>query len=238
MPLHPVSTKVFIQMWALSSLLGLSTASGAAQPTQIEPLAAIEQAARSHLAQIERTPGRRATVAIRPLDARIRVAKCGQPLDTFLPPGAKPTGHTIVGVRCTGAWRLFVSASVSEHGTVPVLVRDARRGETLTTAHLKLAEVDLARTRPGLIPTVARLAGQRLRRDLRAGNHLTSHDVDAPHWVKRGQQITLIAKSPGIQVRMDGLALTAGGPGDVIRAKNTGSNRVVEGVIIRPGVIE
>ena len=53
----------------------------------------------------------------------------------------------------------------------------------------------------------------------------------------RGQVVDLIAQTAGLQVNMQGKALTAGGEGDRLIVKNTNSGKRVEGVVLASGAV-
>ena len=68
-------------------------------------------------------------VQVRPLDERLRLPDCEQPLDTFMPPGAPSLGAVNVGVRCASSqpWTIYVRAHISAQRAVPVLARPLAR---------------------------------------------------------------------------------------------------------------
>ena len=56
--------------------------------------------------------------------------------------------------------------------------------------------------------------------------------------VKRGEQVTLIAITSGITVRMMGKALNDAIAGQQVRVRNNNSRRIVEGTAITRGIVE
>ncbi|MFQ5635108.1 MAG: flagellar basal body P-ring formation chaperone FlgA, partial [Gammaproteobacteria bacterium] len=69
------------------------------------------------------------------------------------------------------------------------------------------------------------------RRDVRAGKPVTPGMLETPALVKRGQQVTLEARSGGMVVRMAGVAKADGIKGEVIAVENSNSQRVVHAVV-------
>jgi flagella basal body P-ring formation protein FlgA len=55
--------------------------------------------------------------------------------------------------------------------------------------------------------------------------------------VRRGQQVTLLARTGSIEIRAQGRALSDGGVSDRIRVQNVNSLKVVEGVIEDAGIV-
>ena len=174
------------------------------------------------------------------LDSRLRLGKCDEPLETFLPAGGRTMGNTTVGIRCTHPkrWTLYVPVTVSVFKEVVVVSDTLPRGTVLGHAQLKLAKRNLAKLPQGYYVDPGKLAGMKLKRNVRSGLPLTPTMVEAPQVVKRGQQVTLISRGSAIRVSMPGTALENGAVGERIRVKNLSSKRVVEGVVNMSGQIE
>ena len=79
--------------------------------------------------------------------------------------------------------------------------------------------------------------GMELKRPLSAGSSLRHGHVDLPELVTRGQMVTLIAGSSGIEVRMQGKAMGSGAKGDRLLVTNLVSGRRVEGLVLSDGSI-
>jgi flagella basal body P-ring formation protein FlgA len=56
--------------------------------------------------------------------------------------------------------------------------------------------------------------------------------------VQRGQQVSLVARTDGILVRADGVALQAGDRGDLVRVRSVSCDCVVQGRVRDPGIVE
>ncbi|MEM7253500.1 MAG: flagellar basal body P-ring formation chaperone FlgA [Pseudomonadota bacterium] len=232
-------------VWWITSLWLLVAGGGfihnaAAATRALESHTHIRLTAETFLRDHHRKRSGRTEITARAIDRRVQLPKCATPLQAFLPPGGRTDGSATIGVRCGGpkSWRLFVVVDVAIFASVPVLTRDIARGETLTREDLRLDQRNTARGLRHHVKSIAALVGQRARRPLKAGDPVQTHHIARPHWIQKGQRITLVAKTGGINVRMAGIALNDGALGDTVRARNTRSQRVVEGVIIARGVIE
>jgi flagella basal body P-ring formation protein FlgA len=62
--------------------------------------------------------------------------------------------------------------------------------------------------------------------------------VALPELVVRGQTVTLVAGSPGVEVRMQGKALASGAEGDRLMVSNLRSGRRVEGIVLSDGSVQ
>ena len=175
-----------------------------------------------------------------PLDPRMRLVACDHPLQGFVTGDGQLHYQTTVGVRCDGStrWTIYTSVIVQSQAAVLVARRPLARDVELTAADFRSE----TRRVPGLIsayvtePTA--LSGQRLRRPIAAGEPLACDALAAANLIHRGQQVVLLARTGGIEVRMNGIALADGGAGGRIRVQNLSSQRTVEGIIRSDTVVE
>ena len=183
-------------------------------------------------------PGLTVTAEASPLDPRLRLAPCPQALEAFLPVGGRKLGNTSVGVRCAGAWSLYVPVRVSALADVIIANRPLQRGAILSAADLRHERRDLATLAYGYVLHSEQAIGKRVTRSLSEGTPLTPNLLSAPQWVKRGERVTVVAQAGGMEVRMNGEALMDGTEGALVRVRNLNSSRVVEGTVIAQGVIQ
>ena len=69
------------------------------------------------------------------------------------------------------------------------------------------------------------------------GYALSDRNLKPPVIVKRGQQVTLLARTSSYEVRMNGKAMMDGVAGQRIRVRNDRSERIVEGVVKSSNII-
>lgn len=167
------------------------------------------------------------------VDERLRLPACGEPLE------ARAVRTGTVEVRCAApAWRLFVPVRIQR--TVPVLVvrrmiapqaaveADAVAVETREVAGLAA---------PGLSDP-AQAIGQLARRMLVPGTVITARDLVAPPVVRRGDAVALVARSGGIEVRVEGRALGNAAIGERVNVENVATRRIVQARARAPGEVE
>ncbi len=215
------------QLWWILCLAPFAAA--AEQNNGLQALAEIERTAEAFLAA-RATDG---TASAVPLDQRLRLASCEQPLQAYLRDGAKIRQRTIVGVRCTGPqpWKVYVPVNIVVTETVLVLANNLPRGHALTAADLKRERRDVSRLPGGYLASIDEAVGHRLKQSLRAGNIVTPGALQAALLIRRGQTVTLNAATDAISIRMTGKALMDGALNQRIRVENTSSGRVVEGIV-------
>lgn len=174
------------------------------------------------------------------LDSRLKLTKCNKRLHAFLPKGSRETGKTTVGVKCTGTkpWSLHVPVTVSIYKNVLVSTRQLQKNTVLTASDIKFARHDLTDLPYGFFEDKNSSIGMKLKRRVLAGAVLTPAILKKPQIVSRGQNITLLAQSGRMVVRMLGKALDNGAAGERIKVMNIKSRKKLEGVITPSGDVE
>lgn len=174
------------------------------------------------------------------LDARLQLPRCTVPLAPYTQPGSKTTGRLIVGVRCQGRrpWNVYVPVDVAVMEDVLVTARSLARGHVLGREDVEVVRRDVARLIGGYTTDPAAVAGQRLKRSVPPGTVLTSNHLQPAILIERGQTVTLTIRSDSLDISMSGKALMDGVENQRIRVQNTGSGRVVEGLVRSPELVE
>ncbi len=178
-------------------------------------------------------------VQVGKLDPRLRLSSCEGQMQAFMPAGSRRNGNTTVGVRCLHdkPWSLYVPVRIKLMRNVVILRNNLSRGVTLTAADLDQRRIDISKG-GDYFQQPEQVIGRVLTRSVRAGRQLNRHDIAAADMVKRGERVTLLAKSQGFAVRMQGTALTDGASGELIKVKNVNSSRIIQGIVMAPGIIQ
>jgi flagellar basal body P-ring formation protein FlgA len=137
-----------------------------------------------------------------------------------------------------GSYILPITGHVSVKRSVPILARRLESGTVIGTNDLDWMEIPEERISADIVTEPSQLIGRELRRDSPEGEVLRSRDIMPPRLVQRGSLVTMKIETPYILVTAQGKAQQDGAEGETIRVMNTQSNRVVEGVVIAPGVVE
>ncbi|MBZ0072359.1 MAG: flagellar basal body P-ring formation protein FlgA [Gammaproteobacteria bacterium] len=221
-------------------ICGLSAPAGATtEPIQVHAdiLAAgrsflLDAARAQHDGDVEVRMGR--------LDPRLRLARCTQPLQGFLPPGARLSGSASVGVRCPGAagWTLYIKAHIAVLAPALVTTRPIARAATLSAADVQVVERDVSASGYGYLQNLDQIDGMIARRLLPAGTLLNPTMVKAPRLIRRGDRVTLINAAGPIQVEMVAEAISDGTQGERIRVRALNSGRVIDAWVVSAGVVK
>lgn len=233
-------SKFWHQWLSLLLILVAGVPCQAAEPPALESPTAISEAVSVYLmeqnASLEAAP----RITVGHVDPRLRLARCGEALEVFTPPGQRTVGSTTVGVRCSSpsAWTLYVQANVALYQPVLIARRPLPRGTTLVAADVEVVEKDVARLTQGYLTEVRAIEGMVLKRSINSGMVLTPGMIQHPTSIRRGERVTILGAIGGIEVRMEGTALVDGAKGEVIRVRNLSSGREVEGVVVAPGIVQ
>ncbi|WP_406672481.1 flagellar basal body P-ring formation chaperone FlgA, partial [Natronospira sp.] len=129
------------------------------------------------------------------VDQRLRLRRCEQGLETFLPSGRELGGsNTTVGVRCPGPvqWRLFVSVETEVLAPVVVANGVLQRGQVLGPEDISLQERNTGSLRREFFTSPDEVVGMRLRRNLSPGSVIQANHLDIQRLVERGQRVRLL----------------------------------------------
>lgn len=182
--------------------------------TGFEPVESIRAAA------LQAVPGRQAEAS---LDPALRMPACGQALE------ARQATAGTVEVSCPQGWRLFVPVKVRRSQPVVVLVRGVAAGEAIPADAVATEARDTSRIAGAALADVAQAAGQVARRTLPAGTVLSASDLAAPRLVRRGDQVALVSRRGGVEVRVSGRALGDAGENERVAVENLSTRRVLQG---------
>jgi flagella basal body P-ring formation protein FlgA len=232
-----------MRRWLLALLFlpaPFAAASAGALHVSVEPPLAIIHTARVFIARqiAQEFPNHR--IEINNLDPRLALPACDTQLQGFLPPGGHLLGNTVIGVRCMSGkpWTIYVPAKVIGVRQIVVTKRPVLRGSAIAEGDIALTEREITGDGDAYIFEPEHVLGKIAKQPLRADIPLTPDLLDAPLLVRRGQEIIILAQGDGIEVRMSGTALMDGAEGQLVRVRNTLSNRTVEGLVIKTGIIK
>jgi len=212
-----------------AALLPAFSAAGA----DIEPVEKIEAAARAYVQSLLPSGAAQTQISVMPLDRRLRLAQCASPPTAQLPAGANLSSRVTVNITCAGPthWSLYVPVTVESRIPVLVLRHAVARDAHLTEADVAIEIRRTAGMATAYLSSVAELAGRTVRRPLAVGTVLSVEMFSADLVIHRGQQVTLVAGGPTLEIRAAGRALSDAAAGARIQVQNLSSMTVVEGVV-------
>lgn len=134
-----------------------------------------------------------------------------------------------VQMRVSGAVIIVVPATVAVHRLA--------RGGVVTAADIEPARVRAGLLRGNTAIQPAQAIGMSVKRDVPAGQPLTTLDVARPDLVMRGSVVRMSLLSDGIALSAEGVAKESGALGDRVHVENPSSRAVVEAEVTGEGEV-
>ncbi|MBY0256441.1 flagellar basal body P-ring formation chaperone FlgA [Methylobacterium sp.] len=122
--------------------------------------------------------------------------------------------------------------------SLPVPTVTIYPGDTIKDSMLRMqAYPETFKARTAVIDAPLAIAGRVARRMLLPGEPVPVNAVDDPRLVSRGTPTQIVFEEQGLLITAVGAPLQNGGLGDVIRVRNTDTNRIVLGTVMADGRI-
>lgn len=205
---------------------------------QNQDLNTIKQTAIDYLTTQAKEFSDKVTVEVTPLDPKMVLPSCQAP-QAFLPIGARLTGRTSVGVKCTGDvnWTIYLQANVGIIADYVAAASPIPAGQPITMNDITLVEGDLSVLPKGVMTDPQQVVGRTLNTSLRPGMPIRQEILRQQLAIQQGQVVRLLSAGPGFSVSMEGTALTSATEGQMVKAK-TASGQVVTGTAKTGGIVE
>lgn len=159
-------------------------------------------------------------------------------------PVATPTARRTLyrlryDVTCPDAqgWTQTVAVKTVVNLPVVIAMETLERGRVIDTKDVALKVQDIAPLNAQFFTTTDEAIGQTVKRRITSAQIVNSAQLEQPVIVERGQSVLMVARQNGIEASTSGEAMKQGRKGDVIRVKNTSSQRTVDAVVVSPGVV-
>ncbi|WP_374115223.1 flagellar basal body P-ring formation chaperone FlgA [Citrobacter freundii] len=142
-------------------------------------------------------------------------------------------------VTCPGNAGWKYNVAVRPDVSVPVVMPKSliARDAVITADDLQLKKFNISNQREGLITNMDEAIGLTSKRALQPGKPITRSELVQPILVKRDQPVMIVSHMAGITASMPGMALKNGRKGDVIKIRNSSSQRIISGVVDDTGVV-
>ena len=231
--------KVINMLLCLFLLLMLISQPSVAKDTQ--PLDTISQTAAAFIENQTQSIDGEVKFSVKPPNQRLKLTNCNDQLNAFLPRGSRLEGNTTIGIKCTHPekyWSVYVAARIEIYKPVVIAKLPLERGKVISHADITTQVIEVSKLRASYFTSAEQVIGKVVSRRFAIGAPLSSSAVKAPNLIKRGEQVTIIASINSIKVRMSGKALANGKKGEIIKVRNNNSSRIIEGKVIKAGVVQ
>ncbi|HFZ8994039.1 TPA: flagellar basal body P-ring formation chaperone FlgA [Citrobacter freundii] len=143
-------------------------------------------------------------------------------------------------VKCADTQGWSVSVAVRPDVFVPVVMPRGiiDRNSVLTADDLQMKKYNISAQRSDLMMNIDDAVGLTSKRTLQPGKPLTRAELLAPLLVKRNQPVMIVSHEGNITASADGVALKDGRKGDIIKIRNSSSQRIISGRVEDAGVVD
>ena len=121
------------------------------------------------------------------LDPRLHLPLCSVALNPYLRPGAKMTGRTIVGVRCSGSkpWKIYLPVYVAVMEDVVIEKSAMQRDYLIQSVDVTIARRDVSGLAGGYLSRIRDIVGHRLKQSVAPGVGIRIRGQSAACWIRR-----------------------------------------------------
>ena len=174
------------------------------------------------------------------LDSRLRLKACPKALAVEFARADRTMGNTSLLVRCPikSSWKIHLPARIAVFDDIAVTASALVKGQIIDETTAIFRKRDIARLKNGYFTRQSVLMDLQARRNLPQGTVLTSSNLSPRLLVKSGQRVTLVLNYKGLQVKSTGQALQSASRGQLVRVRNSQSQKIVEGVVTGDATVQ
>ena len=178
------------------------------------------------------------TVSAGPVNQRMSLASCPAP-QAFQQPGARASGKTTVGVRCTApvAWTVYIQAQVSVVTDYVATAVPLVQGQTIEKSQLVLLKGDIGTMPNGVVTDMAQAVGRTSTVSLASGTPLRLDALRGKPVVQQGQLVRVVSSGNGFRVSAEARAIGNASDGQVVQVR-TPAGAILSGVAKAGGLVE
>lgn len=157
-------------------------------------------------------------------------------LQCELPYGVRKGGPTLVNVAIQTNGRIYTKIGVRYNvrifDNVLVASRAIGADEPLTSGNVALQRMDTGPLGNGYLTDYRQIAGLIARRPIAPGTVLTEISLEKPLIIKRGSNVTILARKGDLEVSAPGLAMQDGTLGQIVRVQNITSKHYLTATVL------
>ncbi|MCE3233118.1 MAG: flgA [Rickettsiaceae bacterium] len=127
--------------------------------------------------------------------------------------------------------QIDIDGSYLEIVKVPVAKTKLDSKSIIVSDNFEYAEKPKSRVQQNTIMDIAELNGKKIKHAVKEGNSIRTIDLEKQIIVSRGNNVTIIYETPAMKLQAAGVAMDSGGKSDLIRIRNSTSNKIVQAEI-------
>ena len=131
----------------------------------------------------------------------------------------------------------MINALIEEWKDVPVANRQINRGEIVNEGDFVMARMNIAKLPKESFDIEKEIIGKEATRNISKGDIFSNTTLVLPPLVRNGDKIKIVYQTPLLSAIVTGIALQDGGESEKIKIKNDSSNKILEGYVVRQGLV-
>jgi flagella basal body P-ring formation protein FlgA len=173
------------------------------------------------------------------LDQRLNLKPCQKSLMISFTRAEKVMGNTSLSIRCEAPvkWHIHLPVRVDVYDDVLISKSPLSKGQTIDAHNVTYRKENITRLNQGFFRRTDPLQKLEVKRNLSAQSILTSAMLKPRQLVKSGQKVTIMLELNGMQIKTSGFALQSASQGQIIKVRNSQTNKIVEGIVSAEGQI-
>jgi flagella basal body P-ring formation protein FlgA len=130
-----------------------------------------------------------------------------------------------------------VKGTLEALAPVAITVTNLRRGDIVAESQIRMEPRDLSILRSPCLQ-LTQVVGKKLLRNIKAGSVIDLASIEFPPMVKKGAFVKILGQKNGLELTATGIAKTDGKEDQIIKVKNTSSDKEIFGRVTAPGLVE
>ncbi|MDG6773381.1 flagellar basal body P-ring formation chaperone FlgA [Thiomicrorhabdus sp. ZW0627] len=177
-------------------------------------------------------------IHLKKLSQRIKLPKCGKPIEISDRNPTKYTGRITIGVKCNApSWQIYVSATIEGKLPVVITTQGILKQAVIKPEDVKRILVPYKKASSNSLISTETAIGMRAKKAIGPNEILSIRDLQPPYLVFKKQTVTIVSKIGGIEVKTKGTALQDGVERQQIEVENNSSKKTVKGIVIAPNTV-
>ncbi len=191
----------------------------------------IQQGALAFLQQ--QLPDPELNIRIHPLDHRLPLKACEEPLEYFIKKTGRAGEIHHVGVRCRQpAWLTYISVDLQKPAMVALAATHLPKGHLIAPQDITWQKVDLRSQGDSLFTQETPPIGWETHRHVAQGQLIRAKDLGPATLIHKGEAVQIEAKVGQLSVLDKGIALQAGTMGQNIAVLNAQSRKQIYAKVV------
>ncbi len=126
---------------------------------------------------------------------------------------------------------IVINGTYDEMIKIPVFKSAMANKSIISDTDIEWMDIEKKRIHDTIITSDSDLIGKSLKRTIQAMSPIRDKDLAKETIVSRNQEVSILYKADFMTLRTSGVAIEAGGKGDLIKVRNKESNKIIDAVV-------